>query len=316
MNKELLKFIRTLSENDTKSLTGKALKTSEEVGELAKVVLPYENAAGTLHRIVNRRHILDSVADIILCALSVAHDLKFSDEEIESMIAEKSAKWSGLQTKEGNGKFPLPFEIHVTVEKPILDQESLDEFKTSCQLIGVKPIILYLEKEQDVVMVDIMTSSVHYGDNNSAQKEAERIADGLSTKDYKVVRVKIETVPWHPAAPTIGCDWDKVPENSYFESHLRIVTTKDRKDELLEIAKEHNAHLSRNFFKKISDDQYIILMTLREYDEAREPFELIVNNLKDHLESENFLVDKAEIEFALFDTNNDHDNKWIAKFDE
>lgn len=116
MDKDLLKYIRTLSENDTKTLTQKALKTSEEVGELAKVVLPYENAAGTLHRFVNRRQILDSAADIILCALSIAHELDYTDQEINDMIHAKATKWSGLQAKEKKVKYPLPYEIHVTIK--------------------------------------------------------------------------------------------------------------------------------------------------------------------------------------------------------
>ena len=44
MNKELLKLIKELSLKDKKSLSQKALKTSEETGELARVILPFDNA--------------------------------------------------------------------------------------------------------------------------------------------------------------------------------------------------------------------------------------------------------------------------------
>lgn len=50
---------------------------------------------------------------------------------------------------------------------------------------------------------DVMTSSKHFGDNRSAYEEANRIANKLTSFGYKVVRKKIETVPWHPAAPVI-----------------------------------------------------------------------------------------------------------------
>jgi NTP pyrophosphatase (non-canonical NTP hydrolase) len=325
MNKELLSFIRTLSDNDTKTLTQKALKTTEEVGELAKAVLPFENAAGTLHRFIQKKQILENSIDVILCALSIAQSLGYSDQEIEDMMAEKAKKWSGLQAKEVKGKFPLPFEIHVTVEMPKpwfpIDNESaknflghtIDKFKEVCGEIKVKPIILDLERGYDVVMVDMMTASVHYGDNTSAQKEVDRITSELKDKGYNVLRAKIETVPWHPAAPSAFDQDYEAPEHTYFESHLRVITTRDRREELLDIAKRRNAHLSRNWFKKMKDDQYIIMMTLREYDEVREGFELLVSNLKEDLELEDFVVDKAEIEFALYDTNNDHDSKWIGK---
>ena len=307
MNKELLSFIRTLSENDTKSLTQKALKTTEEVGELAKAILPYENAAGTLHRFVHRREILENAVDTLLCSLSIAYDLKYSDEEIEEMIVEKSTKWSGLQLKESKVKFPLPFEIHITVEAP----NEVQYFKNWCDTMKVKPIILDLENNGKITMVDVMTSSVHFGNNNSAITEANRLAKALREACFIVLRIKIETVPWHSAAPSVYDMNHEMPENSYFESHLRIVTTEKRKQELEKIAKQFNAHLSRNYFKKLNNDEYIIMMTLREYEDAYEPFQMVVNNLKEELECEDFIVDKMEIEFAVYDTNTKHDEKWI-----
>jgi hypothetical protein len=46
-----------------------------------------------------------------------------------------------------------------------------------------------------------MTSSKHFGDNRSAYDESLRIVNELKDYGYKVVRSKIESVPWHPAAP-------------------------------------------------------------------------------------------------------------------
>lgn len=323
MNKELLSFIRTLSDADTKTLTQKALKTVEEVGELAKAVLPYENAAGTLHRFVNRRQILENAVDVILCGLSITHDLKYSDAEIEDMMVEKSKKWSGIQTKEGNAKFPLPFEIHITVDVSKvyqLDEIAIDKmitsFKNVCQELNVKPIILDLENNGSTIMNDVMTSSVHFGDNNSAQRAAHELAYNLKSDGYKVSRIKIETVPWHPAAPSIyDTNWI-MPENSYFESHLRIVTSIERKPVLVKIAKELGAHLSRNFFKRINPDEYIIMMTIREDGESKESFQMIVDKAKTVLECEDFVVDKIEVEFAVFDSNVQHDQKWLEKLEE
>ena len=47
MNTELLSYIQKLSIRDKKTLSQKALKVTEECGELARVVLPFDNAAGT-----------------------------------------------------------------------------------------------------------------------------------------------------------------------------------------------------------------------------------------------------------------------------
>ncbi len=308
MKKELLEFIKTLSLNDKKNLIEKTLKTSEEVGELAKVVLPYENAAGTLHRIVQRRQILENAIDTMLCAMSIAYDLKYSDEEIEDMLLEKSKKWSGIQEKEGSCKFPLPFEIHITID---LSNSKCDveHFKTVCErVLEIKPIIIELEKNGVNVMNDVMTSSVHFGDNNSAILASENLSKTLKAYGYAISRVKIETVPWHPAAPREG---DEMPDDCYFESHLRIVTTTERKDELEMVAGNWGAHLSRNFFKKLKNDEYIIMMTLRDRSTDNKSFKAEVDHLKEELLNRGFLVDKTEIEFAIYDSNRVHDSIWI-----
>ena len=48
MNKNISDFIRTLSEKDKKTLSQKCLKLVEEVGELARIILPYDSAHGTI----------------------------------------------------------------------------------------------------------------------------------------------------------------------------------------------------------------------------------------------------------------------------
>lgn len=309
MNKNLLDFIRTLSEKDTKSLIGKACKTSEEVGELAKAILPFENAAGTLHRFSDKKKVLDSAADVILCALSIAHDLKFSDEEIEEMLHKKAKKWSEIQTKESGVKYPLPYEIHITVQRPT----NMLVFKMACEELNVKPLVIDLQKDEEVIMQDVMTSSVHYGDNRSAYDTAMGLRYDLSMKGYCVDRVKIETVPWHPAAPSRDDDKYVMPQDSYFESHLRIKTNNDKSNlNFLErTAKKFNAHLSRNFFKKLNDNEYIIMMTLRSTDKTRERFKEIVDELKHYLTLTGYIVDKVEVEFAVYDTKISHDKAWI-----
>ena len=59
MNTQLLDYIKKLSLDDKKTLSQKALKVAEESGELAKVVLPFDNAAGTIHRFIEKGRILE-----------------------------------------------------------------------------------------------------------------------------------------------------------------------------------------------------------------------------------------------------------------
>ena len=104
-------FIKELTEQDTKSLSQKALKVCEETGELAKVILPFDNADGTLHRFVDKQRILEEIADIYLTSISIAYDLGFTDDEIEEMVTTKTKKWADIQMREAKVKDNIPFEL-------------------------------------------------------------------------------------------------------------------------------------------------------------------------------------------------------------
>jgi len=117
-------------------------------------------------------------------------------------------------------------------------------FKEACaslstDKIRVKPIILDLQdKEGDNVFIDTMTSSTFMGDNNSAYYEMKRISEGLSSQGFKVIREKIETVPWHPAAPSKVDGNSAMPKDCYFETHFGVRTTDAHLSELREFAEE------------------------------------------------------------------------------
>lgn len=195
MSKYINDFIKDLSIKDKKTLSQKTLKLVEEVGELSRVILPFDSAPGTNHRFSDREKILEEVVDVYLSNISIAHSLGFTEEEFNEMLNKKTDKWAKLQLKEAEVTFPLPYEIHVTVDTSENFFEcDIDGFKSKCQEIDVKPIVLDLEMKEGTLK-DIMTSSKHFGDNRTAYEEANRIANKLTSFGYKVVRNKIETVP-------------------------------------------------------------------------------------------------------------------------
>ena len=63
---QLFNFIQSLSINDRKTLSQKALKVAEETGELAKAVLPYDNAFATTHKFKTAKRVLVGVVDVRL----------------------------------------------------------------------------------------------------------------------------------------------------------------------------------------------------------------------------------------------------------
>jgi NTP pyrophosphatase (non-canonical NTP hydrolase) len=230
-------YIKDLSIKDKKTLSQKTLKLVEEVGELARVILPYDSAHGTNHRFTDRDAIIEELVDVYLTNISISHSLGFTDEEFNDMLVKKTEKWGSLQAKEEQATFPLPFEIHVTVDldnsythKHIHD-ENLDGFKEDCSIVGVKPIVIDLEINDGSIIKDVMTSSKFFGDNRTAYEESERIVKELKDMGYKVVRNKIESVPWHPAAPVISTG-NEIPNGCYFESHIGVTINNDQKEDL------------------------------------------------------------------------------------
>lgn len=311
MDEKILDYIKELSIRDKKTLTGKALKISEEQGELAKIVLAYDNAAGATHRFIEKERLLEESVDIILAAISIAYSLDYTHEDIEEMMHRKSEKWHGLQVKEDKIKGPVPYEIHVTIKNPGIDFDGvnlIDNFIYECKELGVKPIVLDLENNGENVMKDVMTSSHHFGDNRSAYEEASRLRDYLG-KGFEVLRVKIETVPWHPAAPVN--EGDKMPANCYFEAHVGCIISIDEKLKLSHLAQTFGAHLSKNAFKKIEDGKFVNMVTLRNYDCTYSSFKAEVDDFVNSIKKEDILFEKVETEFCLYDTKISHDYLWL-----
>lgn len=335
MSKYINDFIKNLSIKDKKTLSQKTLKLVEEVGELSRVILPFDSAPGTNHRFSDREKILEEVVDVYLSNISIAHSLGFTEEEFNEMLNKKTDKWAKLQLKEDEVTFPLPYEIHVTVDaESFVYTGGLEDFKTDCNEIGVKPIVLDLEMKEGTLK-DVMTSSKHFGDNKSVYEEANRIANKLTSFGYKVVRNKIETVPWHPAAPTSNTFYvgEVIPNGCYFESHIGVVILPEQKNSLQKLIDGLNdgvfvptmgyakpglvelggtIRLSQNFFKKSKDgSKFVNMLTYRDNKTCKEIFEGDVELLKEILNECEFEFEKVEVEYALYDTNVNHDSKWI-----
>lgn len=309
MNKTTLDYISSLSLLDSKSMNSKTNKLFEEGGELAKKVLAFSDAQGSRHKFVTPEGILEEIADIILVVRSMAYELKFSHQDIEEMIKYKADKWASLMESESRMGDEIPYEIHITIE-----EAGQDEFLSVCKNLDVKPIVLALHAGDEFIK-DVMTSSVYMGSNSGAYIEMERISKGLAKAGFKVLREKIETVPWHTAAPSRKYGNLEMPKDCYFESHLGIKMTGCDKEKTLleEVCKSLDCHLSRNFFKKRDDGSFTIMATYRKYNGVSEDFISSVKAISSELNSLGFNVEKVITEFSIFDTRVSHDYNWINK---
>lgn len=339
MNKDLQEYIKALSLRDKKNLSQKLGKVMEEAGELARVVLPYDNADGTTHRFVEKEKVLEESVDVILTAISMAYELGFSHDDIEEMMWRKAEKWQGIQAKDAKVEYPIPYEIHITVDldktsiapytdfnythtsgRFTEDMSNYDKkvmlFKDFCngQMKGspkenVKPIVLDLENNGTSVMKDVMTSSHIIGDNTSAYEACISLSMDLRAAGFEVVRKKIETVPWHPAAPSEP--GDKMPEDCYFEAHVGCIIFDHEEAKLSRVIDDLDVHLSRNFFKKKEDGRLVKMITMRKYDGLYDDFTQELDRLKSRLSANNIEFEKVITEFSIYDTKVSHDFKWL-----
>lgn len=295
---ELSKRIYTLSLRDTKTLSQKGLKASEEVGELAKAILPFEGAHGTNHRCPNEDKVFEECADTMLVVLSIMHSMGKSNEDIVNELSRKTDYWQFLIDNEDKADLSsLDFEIHITVK-----EAEVEPFMEDCSAIGVKPIILDLYTDGGPIK-DVMTSSRFRGSTTEVMRHTKDLAKELRDLGYVVVREKIETVPWHPAAMV-----QPPKQSAYFEAHIAF----DPDERLRAFAELHNVHMSRNAMKKGTD--VVAMGTYRVSADQTSPdaFKSMVEKICQSAELVGLKIrSRPHVEYSLWDTNEQHDKAWI-----
>ena len=204
----------------------------------------------------------------------------------------------------------LHYEIHVTVRT-----NEVERFQEVCKTIGVKPIILDLQKKSGDVLCEVMTSStISTYDKTVVEAKAAMVGICvlLTKEGFEVIRSKIETVPWHPLAPSEHNGAQHF-EGSHFETHFGVVINSiEDVESLTDIARTFKLHLSKNIFKRRPDGSYIQMVTYRSYDKVSEDFSLLVDQILKTMYAHHLTLDKLpKIEFAVYDTNHEHDLKWI-----
>lgn len=209
---------------------------------------------------------------------------------------------------------PLPYEFHVTIDASHITPEA---FTHTCTVLGGKPIILDLAINASTAAEDYMTS--HHtllASDEEAYAELTRVTDALTSEGYCVTRRKIESAPWHPAAPhTLG---EPMREGSYFESHLSVVIPLEDVPALrvAVLTNQHVVplHLSRNILKSNGDGTVTILTTLRDRATYYDDFAQQVEQSIAFVTSLGYGLKKAPVvEYAVYDSNVHHDDRWMTR---
>ncbi len=78
---------------------------------------------------------------------------------------------------------------------------------------------------------------------------------------------------------------------------------------LLTICQDNEVHLSKNTLKNEENTRFI---TLREFGN-KDAFEQRITNLLENLQKENFIIQKQQAEYCVYDDNIMLDKGWLSK---
>lgn len=203
----------------------------------------------------------------------------------------------------------VPFELHVTVRT-----SNVEEFKCACIDVGVKPLLIQMQSSGGAnVLTDLMTSSVVVGSDNDAFIELKRISSCLSIRGFTPTRLKIEAAPWHASTPS-NDNGLRLKAGQYFESHLAVECPSGHRNRLAAVGAMASLHVSRNAFKRVGETE-IVMATLRKSEGTIEMFKSDLSKARRAVEANGFVVGKEIVEFAIYDSNVNHDASWFAAND-
>lgn len=190
----------------------------------------------------------------------------------------------------------MKYEFHIT-----LNNCNKEDFNIFCSNNGIKPIVLHIQRNDgNTLYSEVMTSStLDLEDNNAAYEYLDILSKKLENSGFDIIRRKIEA------------EISYTGEYLYIESHINVIVSNNDISILKDICIKHSAHLSKNISKKY-DNSYIIMVTIRSYNDTIENFIIKMNLLLQDI-NKNYDVQKEIIEYVIYDDNNDIDLKWIKE---
>ena len=201
------------------------------------------------------------------------------------------------------------YEIHMTVE---CDDSDVELFCFTCSAKSVfcgdlvKPLVVQLGVNSE--RKDVMTSSKLTATPDGLRKYCVDLVEYFETLGWNVLRIKIETTPWHELAPQ---EHIAFKDGQYFESHLPVSIHTDGDLEVLnDISHYLNLHVSANAFK-VHEGCRTVMTTFRSTGYTAEGFQAEVAAKCRVLRDYAFSVSEPIVEFAIYDSNRSHDDKWM-----
>lgn len=85
--------METSKEFERKTAIEVTVKLMEEVGEMSQALLSSLDICGCGYKGFTREDVIEEIADVIICALSVAEKMNATEEELTNEILRKIKKW-------------------------------------------------------------------------------------------------------------------------------------------------------------------------------------------------------------------------------
>ena len=199
------------------------------------------------------------------------------------------------------------FEAHITIKA--VNSELKQNFSLLCQKLNVKCI--FIELPQGVIRSQMMTASYHHGTFKDVLQQINQIADIIISADFEVTRIKIEAMVSNQDIPMSDIKAQKLSKSNYFEFHVKaILSASENLEALKKYCLQHNAHLSKNTFKKLIDGKQERFITMRIYGLGYKSAQTRFDNLILYLKSKGFKLSQQQREYTVFDSNLNLDAGW------
>jgi hypothetical protein len=222
------------------------------------------------------------------------------------------------------------YEGHITVthaDDTMPFEEQKAKFISLCETLGVKAILIELQSGAPKNgNFQFQTSQWYNRPFSDVRKLMTETSKQFMSNHWIAERQKIEATPClrigSENCPIEDEDVKNFPLTNYFEFHAKIsvpctqdqVETDQMNLMIKELCAKHQAHLSRNAFKKFDKNEHRFL-TLRLYGigqkKAFARFDALLDALKDQM----IEVVGTQREYAVWDTNVNHDAGWIDSGD-
>lgn len=157
--------------------------------------------------------------------------------------------------------FSGEFEMHITVSEAALDDNRLELLNQVCRKHDWK--MLYIVLAEGLHKSQPMVTYRSSGTLAKQLDEAEGVSLILAQSGFETVRTKIEASPQNSDIPMTEGEMS-LHQGRYFEQHIKVkVISTEHLRRLTALAKDYEAHVSHNAFRKDHNGTDVHFVTYR-----------------------------------------------------